>query len=185
MKQIVLGILFLTVFCVPAMAQIVDSLGNTVITPELGFLERLSGRWNTSVRMWPLASDTTGQKAIGGSETHTTLEGRYLIQRDSTFILNRHYGDQAWLGFDYLKHKYVMVWATNRSSNLLFLTGTVNDSGNVLTMQGDREEAKGGKTKVKFVYRTFNGNYRVMEMWESHGLGKERRVMEILYTRGK
>lgn len=177
------ALVFMAVCSVSGYAQTADSLGHTRIAPEHGLLERLSGRWNTTVRLWPSASDTHAVESIGKSESHMTLEGRFLIGQDSAHLQDKRYGDMAVMGFDNLKHRYVMTWADSRSTGLLNLSGTANDSGNVLTLQGDKDLPKGGKSKVKFVLRSFNGNFRALEIWETRSAGKERKVMEIVYTR--
>jgi hypothetical protein len=188
-KLLTITLAVMVLSCVSAFAQVADSLVQMPVTPEHGFLERLSGRWNTLVRWWPAAADTHVVEATGRSQTRMTLDGRLLVQTDSTALLGKQFGSMAMLAYDQLKHKFVMTWADNRVTGLLNLTGTLSDSGNVLTMTGDKDQPTGGKSRMKYVYRTFNGNYRVLEIWDARLTGnkadKERELMEIIYTRGR
>ncbi|HEY3295046.1 MAG TPA: DUF1579 family protein [bacterium] len=166
-------------------AQTADSLAHQKIAPEHGFLERLSGRWNTTVMWWPSAKDTQAVKVVGKSETHMILDGRFLLEQDSTRLSEKSYYTYGLMGYDNLKKKYVLSWADNVATGLLNLNGAVNDSGNVLTFEGERAEPKGPKSTVKFVLRSLSGNYRQLEIWEGRAGGKSRKTMEIQYARGK
>jgi len=184
-RHLILALVLTLALCIPLCAQVADSLAYGKVAPEHGFLERLSGRWNTSVRLWPSAADTHAVAASGRSVTHMALGGRYLVEEDTMSVPDKSYLTLAILGFDNLKHKYVETWMDNRSTGLLELTGAVNDSGDVLTMQGERMDPKGGKSKMSFIYHSLNGNFRTLEIWETRGTGKPRRTLELVYTRAK
>jgi hypothetical protein len=185
MKTILILVLALTLAgALNAIAQTTDSLALAQIKPEHGVLERLAGRWNTTIRVWPSEADSAGLTMRGRSETHMMLDGRFLIQQDSTRILNRLYNDFGVLGYDHLKGAYTMVWMDIQGTDMVNLSGAVNDSGNVLTMQGERVRGKNGGSELKLVYRSFDGNNRQLEFWEEKTAGKMRRTMQIVYKRG-
>jgi hypothetical protein len=94
------------------------------------------------------------------------------------------YRDLSLFGFDNRRGKYTMAWSDLESTDIVALTGMVNDSGNVVTLTGERRDAAGAKVEtLKVVLRTFDGNYRSMEVWRQRGSAKPVKVREILYGR--
>jgi len=170
--------------CTWVFAQETPALKLSDIAPEHGFLERMSGRWNTTLRFWTSEKDTAALQLNGKSVCLMDLDGRLLIEQDSTRIQSRIYRSFALLTFDAGRHQYVETWVDKTNPGMLMLTGALNDSGNVLTLRGERENPKSAKTSVELIYRFFNGNYRMLQMWETPQSGKKRETMEITYTRG-
>jgi hypothetical protein len=147
-------------------------------------IDRLSGRWATIVRSWPTPGDTTSVAVLGGSTSFAIHDGRYLLMNDTCGLGPKRYADTGILAFDVRRFKYEMSWVDNQSTDLLYLVGMVNDSGNVLTLTGDRRDTGGAKVEtVKIIMRSFDGNNRQLEIWQQKGSAKFVKVREIRYAR--
>jgi hypothetical protein len=185
MKQMLSIVSVLAVACcLSVLAQETPVLKLSEIAPQNIYLERTSGHWNTTVRIWTSEKDTAAVESKGRCDAYMRLGGRVQMQRDSTRIGSKVYEDLALLSYDPEKHQFVVAWTDAINPGMLMLTGTLNDSGNILTLHGERENAKGAKTNVEMIYSMTDGSHMTLEIWETPASGKKRMTMEIIYRRG-
>jgi hypothetical protein len=177
-KWILIALFLMLAVCVQA--QTADTTGQMTVTSEYTYLTRMSGHWDTMVRTWPSAGDTSMVKMPGCTEAQTIVNEFAVVQLDSTRFGARQYYNYAMLTYDKVKHTYEMAWTDSRHSGMLAFTGALSDSGRVLTFEGERDES-GGKTRLRFVFRQITGSHRTMQIWEQSAGNKSRKAVEIEY----
>jgi len=147
-------------------------------------LQPLVGRWNqvTKHRMSP---DQPWEESTGIAEYRWILDGRFL-QQDVKGEMAEGYPfiGLGIMAYDNVKRKYVSVWADNFMSGFMLAEGACDDSGKVITFQGEYSDPMTGKIqKDKSVFRIINNDKHVFEMYGTTPDGKEFRSLEVTYTR--
>lgn len=146
-------------------------------------LKKYMGDWNVEVKSWmkpgaePMISQATQKNEL-------ILNGRYLKGTFKGMMMGQTYEGIELIGYDQFKEKYVTVWIDNMSTGFFLSSGTLDESGKVLTETGQMPDPMtGGMQKVKNV-TTFleDGKYR-FEMFMIMDDGIEFKSMELLANR--
>ena len=87
-------------------------------------------------------------------------------------------------GYDNMKGKFFSAWIDNGGTGLLTSEGSYDPASKTFTYHAEEEMEPGKKTKVRGEVKVIDKDHYVFEWYEDQG-GKERKAMEITYTRQK
>jgi len=156
-------------------------------TPGAGHkkLDPWVGSWTSKMTMW---MDPTKDpvKSEGSSELKWVLGGRYLQQTYDGQFMGGPFQGTGYTGYDNYKKKYVATWMDTAGTTILYMSGTFDKAGKVLTMTGKMDDFTTGKVTTMRTVTTMPSNDEMRwEMFAPGPDGKEAKMMEIVYTRKK
>lgn len=144
-------------------------------------LDSFVGTWNLEVKY----ADQAGPGSKGKSEFKWVMDGRFLVETTKTEMAGRVFEWMGWHGYANRSKEYVSVWADNFDTDMETMTGKFDDAKKTLTYVGESDNPlMGGKITIKWIMRLESKDRFITEMYESDGNGREKRVMEIIATRG-
>lgn len=160
--------------------------------PQHKEMAKAVGKYEALTRMW-MAPDAPPMESKGSAEFELVLGGRYIQQKFHCPGIDMGTGkpepfDGLGLeGYDNFRKQYVSTWADSMSTSILYMTGTPDESGNVVTYTGKTDDPMTGQKDkpVKMVLRKISDDKAVWEMYDRTPDGQEFKAMEIEYTRQK
>jgi hypothetical protein len=149
------------------------------------WMKFFEGEWSTSVKEF---DPMTGKEAGSGSGTMTckvVLGGRFLSMDFDGRFQGKFFRGMGTLGYSNVNSRYEGTWMDSMSTHTSMSTGSVDASGKVMTMLSEPTDPMSGKPVKQREVTTITGKdaYK-MEMFMTFG-GKEAKLMEISYTKGK
>lgn len=152
--------------------------------PQHAKLDYFVGKWNTSSKMW-MAPGQPPSVEPGTATFQWTLGKRFLTQTYEGKLMGMPYEGTGLTGFDNYKNKWVATWAGNMGTNIQYMEGTIDQTGNVWTYFGTMDEWMTDEhdRAVKYVTRIVNDDRFVFEVHDLGIVPGETRVIEIEYTR--
>ncbi len=146
-------------------------------------LEPMAGSWDAKTTTWE-TPDAPPQVSTGTSENTWILGGRYLQQNFQGDFMGMKFEGVGLTGYDNFKKKYVGTWIDNMSTMIMTLTGSIDASGKVFTMNSIVDDIMTGKPSTfRSVVKIVDNNKHIAEMYMPDPKGKEFKTMEIVYTR--
>jgi hypothetical protein len=151
--------------------------------PEHKLLAKLQGTWNAKVKSWFGPGEP--KESTGVMVRKMILDGRYLHESFKGDFLGKEFLGRGVTGFDVNKKKYVMAWIDNFGTGISTSTGSYDKQNKTLTFTGEEDIPEmGGKTKTRDVLKIVSADEQLFEMYRTPiKVGKEFKVMEIVYTR--
>lgn len=141
------------------------------------------GKWSYENTMWmdPAAPPTVSK---GTSETVAIWGGRYIQTDFKGDFQGQPFEGRAVHGYDNLKGKYVSTWIDSMSTAIFITYGDHDAASKTTTYIGEMDDPMhpGKANKVREVVRWIDNDHWVFE-WHETRDGKERKTMEIKYTR--
>jgi hypothetical protein len=134
-------------------------------------LEPLIGSWVLSME---------GSDKKGTAQFQSLWDGRFVTEEATLpfpeFTLNW----RGIYGFDRHKKKYTATWIDNMDTNIESGVGDVDSTGKVLTLEGQHENPRTGRSSG-FLWRiAMVGDAKLkIQMFEKNEAGKEAKVLEI------
>jgi len=151
--------------------------------PFHAYLKPLVGTWKTSSKFW-MMEGAEPAASEGTAERHFILGGRYLQEHYNSTIMAAPFQGFGIVGYDNAKKQYVSTWMDTMSTTIMVDRGSCDASGKVFTYHGEMDDPYTGlHKKYRTVLRVINNDKHVLEMFETAPGEKERRSMEITYTR--
>jgi hypothetical protein len=159
--------------------------------PAHEFLEQFVGEWNTKTSIYmdpttPMVSTGTavGKLILGGRYIRTEHQGEMLLPSDDGSMQPVPMSGIAITGYNVGRKQYTSVWLDTMSTAMLTSTGSLDQSGTVLTMFGEMDEPMTGEVgkTVKYVTRVISENEYTFEIHEVL-YGKPFKVVEVHYKR--
>jgi len=146
-------------------------------------LNVLAGSWNAQARFWEPGSETAGETK-GTSEKKWILDGRFLYDDYKSEYMGKPFVGMGLTGYDNLKGQYIGVWGDSMSTSLWVGQGKADASGKVITLAGIFDDpVKKKKVNVRAITRIIDDNKHIFEWHEPGPDGKERKALEVTYTR--
>jgi hypothetical protein len=149
-------------------------------------LNYMLGDWTFENKMWdtnapPDAPPTTSK---GTCTTRAIMDGRYFVSEHKGEFMGQPFEGTAVTGYDNFRKKYVATWIDNMGTGIMMSEGTFDPATKTYTYVGEMDDfIKGGpKIKIREVVKEVDKNKHTLEWYENRG-GKERKAMEITYTR--
>jgi len=144
--------------------------------------EHFVGTWSTKQTMWmdPSAPPTTET----GKDVSTLFGDRHVRTEFNSQFMGQPFTGIAMTSYDNVKGKYVGSWIDSVSTGQFMAEGDYDPATSTYTFRGEMADPMkaGAKTQVREVIRIVDKDNHVMEWYEMHD-GKERKSMEITYTR--
>lgn len=149
------------------------------------WMKVFEGEWATVVKEF---DPMTGKETGGGSGTMTSkvvLGGRFLSMDFDGRFQGKFFRGMGTLGYNNTDKRYEGTWMDSMSTHTSMSTGSVDASGKVMTMLSEPTDPMSGKPmKHRGVTTIASKDAYKMEMFMTIA-GKEAKLMEISYTKGK
>jgi len=160
--------------------------------PQHKDMAKAVGKYDTLSRMW-MAPGAQPIESKGTAEFELVLDGRYLRQKyhcpgmDMGMGKPEPFEGMGLEGYDNFRKQYVSTWVDSMSTSILYMTGTADETGKVITYTGKADDPMTGQKDkpYKSVLRKISDDKAVFEMYDRTPEGQEFKAMEIEYTRQK
>jgi hypothetical protein len=153
--------------------------------PNLKFLEKWIGKWETTSRIF-MAPGAQPMESHGRAEYKWAIEGRWLEERFDGQMMGMQHKGVGLTGYDSFNKQFTGCWADSLNSSMINLTGSLDQTGKVLTMFGRMDEpttGERGKT-VRFQTTVIDDDTKKMTIDEVQ-YGQPFTVVEVTYKRAK
>jgi hypothetical protein len=149
------------------------------------FLKKFVGTWEVESKMW-IKPGTEPSISNLTSEAKMILGGRYLYSVFKGTMMGQPFKGIQIVGYDKFEKKYRTFWIDNSSTPFFLTSGSLDETGKVLTEKGAWPDfMTGGTSKVKAVTKVVSDDKIVYEMYMIGPDGKEFKSMENTSTRKK
>jgi hypothetical protein len=142
----------------------------------------MAGSWNTKTKSW-MEPKKPPMETTGTCEQKMVLNGRFLQQECSGEMMGSQFTGIGVTGYDNHTKKYVTTWMDSMGTGIYYFEGTASPDGKVITQKSRYDDPIEGPMKLRTVTKTVDENTEVFEMYGTNKSGKERKMMEIAYTR--
>jgi Protein of unknown function (DUF1579) len=149
-------------------------------------LETLVGEWTTETKMW-MAPGQPPMSSPGTNSNRMLMGGRYLQSTFKGDAMGEVFEGLGTMGYDNLSGKYVTTWFDSMTTGIFYTTGAYDPATKTITTHGSTPDPIAPKTllKVRTTTRFVDADTYVFEWYETHGLGKEAKTLEVSYKRTK
>jgi hypothetical protein len=87
------------------------------------------------------------------------------------------------MAYDNFTKKYKATWMDSMGTGLYVFEGTSSPDGKTINMTSNWDDPIEGPMKVRTVTKIIDNNNQIFEMYGTGKLGKEIKMMEMIYTR--
>ena len=164
--------------------QVMMDTYNTLATPREPHkhLASLAGTWTTQTKEW-MEPGKPPTESTGICEHKMLLDGRYMQQDCTGTMMGHPFTGIGVHGYDNFKMKYVTTWIDSLGTGIFSMEGKAGTAGNTITLYGKHGDPFEGVMKHRAIWKFPDTNTQILEMYASHGKGKEKLMMEITYAR--
>lgn len=147
--------------------------------------EHFVGNWNTKQTMW-MDESLPPMSETGKSVATAVFGGRHVREDFKSQWLGQPFEGVAMVSYDNTAGKYISTWTDNASTGQMVAEGDYDPASKTYTFKAAMPDPMkpGTQTQIREVVRIADKDRHVMEMYETRD-GKERKTMEIDYTRAK
>ncbi|MFO0700603.1 MAG: DUF1579 domain-containing protein [Nitrospira sp.] len=142
----------------------------------------LAGSWTTTTKEW-VEPGKPPMESTGTAESKMLLDGRFLHQEFHGQMMGQPFTGMSIDAYDNLRKKYVTIWVDTRGTGVFIMEGTGSADGKTITLGGSHAEPGGGQMSHRAIWKIIDANNQLVEMYSTHHDQKERKMMEITYTR--
>ena len=142
----------------------------------------LAGSWNTTTKAWT-DPDKPPMASTGTCEQMMLLGGRFLYMECTGDMMGQPFTGIGINGYDNHTKKYMSTWIDSMGTAVYYMEGTASPDGKVITQHGQHDDPIEGHMTLRSVIKIVNNDTEIFEMHGTPKGGKERKMMEILYTR--
>lgn len=146
--------------------------------PEHERLKKMEGTWEATVR-------TAGGESKGTMTYKVEMGGLWLASDFRGEFAGQKFEGKGFDGYDPAKKKYVSVWVDSMSLAPLFLEGSFDKEGKVLTQMGEGPGMDGKMTRYKSVTEIKGPDAMTFTMSSPDKEGKFQTMLTITYQRKK
>ena len=149
-------------------------------------MKEWNGKWDGEVTMWmdpsPDAKPTVSTMV---SENKMIMGGRYQQAVHKGTFEKMPFEGISTVGYDNSKKTWMSTWIDNMGTGFMNLEGNWDEATKTMTMKGKCVDPITGENKeIRETFTIVDKDHHLMQMYESTG-GKERKTMQIHYTRKK
>lgn len=142
----------------------------------------LAGSWTTKTKSW-MDPNKPPMESTGSCEQKMLLGGRFLQQECTGDMMGQSFTGIGLNGYDNHTKKYVSTWMDSLGTAIYYMEGTASADGKTVTQKGQYDDPIEGRMKLRSVTKIVDNNSEIFEMYGTDRSGKERKMMEITYTR--
>ncbi|MEQ8764454.1 MAG: DUF1579 domain-containing protein [Planctomycetota bacterium] len=193
---VILGIIAATAFITvqfsgpSATAAQDDDMGQMMALASPGahheYLKQWEGNWKLTTK-WRMSADMPWDETPMKASSKLAMGGRYLIENVSgpeVFPGSGPFEGKSIMGYDNFKKRYFSLWIDSMSTAPMTEYGQIDESGKVLTTEGENLDAMSGKlVQTKSVATIVDEDTRKIQMFGPNEKGEMFQSMEIVYTR--
>ncbi|MBP1766746.1 MAG: hypothetical protein H6P98_861 [Candidatus Aminicenantes bacterium] len=151
------------------------------------FLKKYVGEFDVEMKSWSKPG-TEPMISKGTMKNELIFDGRYVKCTFDSMMMGMNYMGLEIIGYDLFKNKYVTFWIDSMSTGFATFSGSLDESGKVLTETGEfPDPMTAGKTtqKVKNVTKFVEDGKYMFAMFMVQPDGTEFKSMELTATRKK
>lgn len=147
--------------------------------------EQFAGTWSTRQTMW-MDPSAPPMSETGKSVNTPVFGGRQLRMDFTGQFMGQPFEGMGYTGYDNITGKYLGSWMDNMSTGQFLAAGDYDPATRTYTYRGEMPDPMkpGTMIPVREVVRVVDNDHHVMEWYEVRD-GKERKSMQIEYTRAK
>jgi hypothetical protein len=142
----------------------------------------LVGSWTLKTQEW-MEPGKPAVESTGSADMKMLLDGRFLHQELNGSMMGKPFSGIVINGYDNLRKKYVTAWMDNMGTGIFMMEGTASEDGKTITLKGKHEVPGGGYMTHRAVWKIVDSDHQIFEMYGAHHGGKERKMLDIVYTR--
>ena len=156
-------------------------------------LSSLDGNWDYTIKFWmnpdpsapPQESNGTATRKtiMGGRYSTMDVSGKMQMPGEDGKMKDVMFKGMGIEGYDNVKKKFVASWIDNMGTGIEFSEGTYDPATKSFTYTSEIEMMPGMKTKVREVVKVVDEGHMSLEWYEKQKSGKEKKTMEISYTK--
>lgn len=148
-------------------------------------LEPFVGTFDARVRMWSDPSRTP-EDSTGTMTSTWVLGNRYVQQNYEGTFMGAPFNGVGYIGYDNVSKKIQSVWMDSASTGMMWMTGSADAAGKVVSTKGTMSDPSSGRTlPIEDKITIADNDHMKIEMLTKGAGGKMTKVMEIEYTRKK
>ena len=154
---------------------------------EHAFLKQFEGTWDAQCRVLGGDKDDSEFLESRGREIATVGYGDFWLVLDFTGEMHqKSFEGRGTIGYDPVRKKYVLTWFDSLSPRLTTAEGDADPSRKTLTVQARGiDPVSKDPVQQKMVFQIQDPDRHTLTFYMSGAEGKERKAMEIVYTRRK
>jgi Protein of unknown function (DUF1579) len=154
--------------------------------PAHKYLDQFVGKWETAMKMW-MAKDAPPMEMKGTAETRWVMDGRFLLEEESSQFMNMPHRSMLFIGYDNFKKKYIITFFDNMNTAIYSAEGDLDEKNKVMSLVGKMDDPMTGEKDktVRYVTRVISKDKYVFEAYDLVGTPNEFKVIEATYTRKK
>lgn len=146
-------------------------------------MSKASGKYDVAAKCW-MEEGKPATESKGTAEFAMVLGGRYLRQDFKGEMMGKPFTGLGYCGFDRASGKHTSVWMDDFATGMMPMTGASADGGKTITYEGEGIcPMTGVKAKFRAVHTQLSNDKFTFEMFETPEGKKERKNMELTYTR--
>jgi len=156
-------------------------------------LSSFDGNWDYTIKFWMNPDpNAPPQESTGTATRKTIMDGRYVTMDVSGTMQmpgadgkmkDVQFQGMGTEGYDNVKKKFVASWIDNMGTGIEFSEGKYDPATKTFTYSMEMEPVAGMKTKVREVLKLVDDTHMFLEWYETSSKGKEKKTMEIAYTK--
>jgi hypothetical protein len=141
------------------------------------------GVWTADMTMW-MAEGAPPSTTKGEAQYKMIMGGRYLQTTYKATMDNMPFEGMSLSAWDNAAQKLTETWIDNMGTGILIVEGTYNEATKATETKGTFiDPALRVEKEVREVTTMTDATHMTMEMYETIKGGKERKTMEIKYTK--
>lgn len=145
-------------------------------------LHKYVGEWEVKSKMW-MDPSMPPMESTGTAVSKLEFGGRFIFMTYNSAIMGQPFEGRLVMGYNNNTKQFEASWIDTMSTGIWNSTGASSEGGNVFTWNGTFTEPDGEKKATREV-TTFRGpDLYVSEFFETGKDGKERKMMELTYSR--
>jgi roadblock/LC7 domain-containing protein len=128
-------------------------------------LESMAGNFTYTMKM-RMDPNQDWMTSEGKYEGEMIMGGRYLATRNTGEFMGQEFLGMGCLGYDNVLGKHVAAWIDNMGTGIMRSEGTCDDTGKVITFEGEMIDAMTKKPiQYKYVYEIKSDDEFTMRWW--------------------
>lgn len=156
---------------------------------EHSILKQFEGDWDAQCRLLYPEEPGKDRESIQsrGREVAKLGYGDFWLVLDFTGEMHeKPFEGRGTIGYDPLKKKYVLTWFDSLNPRMMIAEGDADESGRMISLQADAVDPVTKEPyQQRLVFEVKDAGTRTLSFYFSVAEGKERKAMEIVYTRRK
>lgn len=145
-------------------------------------LAATAGDYDILIRSWG-APGAPPTEDTGTATRRMILDGRVLVEVMNATLMGRPYTGHEMSGYDNVAGEYWTTWMDNNSTGLVVFRGSC-DAADSCSLSGSwRDPARKAPVTARMTTRWTSPTTQLFEMFGPGRDGKERKALEIVYTR--